>query len=85
MFIKENINSDLLKEFKQIPVDVDMLEVGQTYKIKYDSYGDIEEITEKFEKIILDKSRRSKYIYFKRSCSIYESLILEIYKVNKCK
>ena len=69
-------------DFNKIPVDIDMLEVGQTYKIKYDSYGDIKEITDKLEKIILDKSRRSKYLYFKRSCSIYESLILEIYKVK---
>ena len=80
--IKDNIGNALLMDFNKIPVDVDMLEVGQTYKIKYDSYGDIKEITDKLEKIILDKSRKSKYLYFKRSCSIYESLILEIYKVK---
>lgn len=40
LFIKENINSDLLKEFKQIPVDVDMLEVGQTYKVVLDDFYD---------------------------------------------
>ena len=79
--IKEKMTAIECLGIKNIPVDVDMLEVGQTYKIKYDSYGDIQEITDKLEKIILDKSRRSKYLYFKRSCSIYESLILEIYKV----
>ena len=78
--IKEHMDA-IMNYVDKIPVDVDMLEVGQTYKIKYDSYGDIQEITDKLEKIILDKSRRSKYLYFKRSCSIYESLILEIYKV----
>ena len=83
-FIKRFGNTALLEDLKcLIPVDADMLEVGQTYKIKYDSYGDIQEITDKLEKIILDESRGSKYLYFKRSCSIYESLILEIYKVNE--
>ena len=80
--IKEHMDA-IMNYVDKIPVDVDMLEVGQTYKIKYDSYGDIKEITDKLEEIILDKSRRSKYLYFKRSCSIYESLILEIYKENE--
>ena len=73
-FIKRFGNTALLEDLEcLIPVDIDMLEVGQTYKIKYDSYGDIKEITDKLEKIILDKSRRSKYLYFKRESEIYKA------------
>ena len=39
--IKDNLNSKLFKRLKfPIPVDVDMLEVGQTYKIELDDRYD---------------------------------------------
>ena len=39
--IKDNLNSKLFKRLKfPIPVDVDMLEVGQTYKVELDDFYD---------------------------------------------
>ena len=59
----------------------DILEIGKTYKIVYDDYGDIKEITEKLENVIIDDNRRQKYFHFEKSCPIYGSLIIEIHEV----
>lgn len=39
-FIKVNQGSNLFNNFDKIPVDVDMLEVGQTYKVELDDFYD---------------------------------------------
>ena len=84
LFIKENINTDLVKEFAKIPVDIDMLEVGQTYEIEYDNYGEIDKIVDKLTKITIDEYRNNcRTLHFDKHCSITEGLILEMYKVNE--
>lgn len=85
-FIKRFGNTALLEDLKcLIPVDVDMLEVGQTYEIEYDNYGEIDKIVDKLSKITIDGYRNNcRTLHFDRCCSIAEGLILEIYKVNEC-
>lgn len=85
-FIKRFGNTALLEDLKcLIPVDVDMLEVGQTYEIEYDNYGEIDKIVDKLTKITIDEYRNNcRTLHFDRYCSITEGLILEIYKVNEC-
>ena len=39
--IKDNIDSALLMDFDKIPVDIDMLEVGQTYKVELNDFYDV--------------------------------------------
>lgn len=39
-FIKVNQDSSLFNNFDKIPIDVDMLEVGQTYKVELDDFYD---------------------------------------------
>ena len=68
------------KASNKIPVDVDMLEVGQTYEIEYDNYGEIDKIIDKLTKITIDEYRNNcRTLHFDRYCSIQEGLILEIY------
>ena len=51
--IKDNLNSKLFKRLKfPIPVDIDMLEVGQTYKVNYlDCVGVEDSFTDKLVEI----------------------------------
>lgn len=48
LFIKENLNTDLLKRFDKIPVDIDMLEVGQAYKVHTQTDWEHNYFTSKF-------------------------------------
>lgn len=83
--IKEHMDA-IMNYVDKVPVDVDMLEVGQTYEIEYDNYGEIDKIVDKLTKITIDEYRNNcRTLHFDRYCSITEGLILEIYKVNKCK
>lgn len=75
LFIKENINTDLVKEFAKIPVDVDMLEVGQTYKVAFNEAQITDELTK------IDDNN----VYFRRNYPIKIQYIREIYKENKCR
>ena len=43
--IKEHMDA-IMNYVDKIPVGVDMLEVGQTYEIEYDNYGEIDEIVD---------------------------------------
>lgn len=82
--IKENLNPySILLEYVDfpIPVDVDMLEVGQTYKVEFlDFTGVPNSFTEKLLSITEDKT------VFNFSNGYYTKYIdiKEIYKVNAC-
>lgn len=81
--IKEHMDA-IMNYVDKIPVDVDMLEVGQIYEIEYDNYGEIDRIVDKLTKITIDEHRNNcRTLHFDRHCSITEGLILEIYKVNE--
>lgn len=83
--IKENLNPySILLEYVDfpIPVDVDMLEVGQTYKVKFlDFTGVPNSFTEK----LLSITEEDKPV-FNFSNGYYTKYIdiKEIYKVNEC-
>ena len=71
-FIKRFGNTTLLEDLKcLIPVDVDMLEVGQTYKVIFNEAQITDEITK------IDNN-----IYFRRHYPIKIQNIKGIYKVN---
>lgn len=81
LFIKENINTDLVKEFTKIPVDVDMLEIGQTYKVHLQEGWKHREFTAKF----LGFDEEDNYVVKfedNRPCNKFD--FREIYKVNEC-
>ena len=79
LFIKENINTDLIKEFTKIPVDVDMLEVGQTYKVHIQKDWDHRYFTAKF----LGFDEEDNYVIkFENNKPCTKFDIREIYKVN---
>ena len=79
--IKEHMDA-IMNYVDKIPVDVDMLEVGQTYEIEYDNYGEIDNIVDKLTKITIDEYRNNRRtLHFDRYLSIEEGLIIEIYKV----
>ena len=79
--MRKYINTNLFENIGIVPVDISMLEIGKTYKVVYDDYGEIKEITEKLENIRLDDRRGQNYFDFEKSCPIYESLIIEIHEV----
>ena len=80
LFIKENINTDLIKEFTKIPVDVDMLEVGQTYKVHIQEDWDHRYFTAKF----LGFDEEDDYIVkFENNKPCTKFDFREIYKVNE--
>ena len=78
LFIKENINTDLVKEFTKIPVDVDMLEAGQTYKVHIQEDWEHRFFTAKF--LGFDEDDVVKFEN-NRPCTIFD--FREIYKVNE--
>ena len=79
--IKEHMDA-IMNYVDKIPVDVDMLEVGQTYEIEYDNYGEIDKIVDKLTKITIDEYRNNRRtLHFDKYLSIEEGLIIEIYKV----
>lgn len=81
--IKEHMDA-IMNYVDKIPVDVDILEVGQTYEIEYDNYGEVDKIVDKLTKITIDEYRNNcRTLHFDRYCSITEGLIIEIYKVNE--
>ena len=79
--IKDNLNSKLFKRLKfPIPVDVDMLEVGQTYKVHIQFNWDHRYFTAKF----LGFDEEDTYVVKfenNRPCTIFD--FREIYKVNE--
>jgi len=80
LFIKENINTDLVKEFTKIPVDVDMLEVGQTYKVHIQENWDHRFFTAKF----LGFDEEDNYVVkFENNKPCTKFDFREIYKVNE--
>lgn len=83
--IKEHMDA-IMNYVDKVPVEVDMLEVGQTYEIEYDNYGEIDKIVDRLTKITIDEYRNNcRTLHFDRYCPITEGLILEICKVNECK
>lgn len=92
-FIIENDGTQILQELDEIPIDVDMLEVGQTYKVVYvdDSIDGTEyedTIVTKF--ISIEKGKVNDYLKFEGTAqcpmgfNITSDYIKEIYKVNEC-
>ena len=73
-FIKRFGNTALLEDLKcLIPVDINMLEVGQTYKVIFNEA----QITDELTKI------DGNNIYFRKNYPIKIQSIREIYKVNE--
>lgn len=73
-FIKRFGNTALLEDLKcLIPVDIDMLEVGQTYKVIFNEAQITDELTK------IDDNN----VYFRRNYPIKIQNIREIYKVNE--
>ena len=85
-FIKRFGNTALLKDLKcLIPVDIDMLEVGQTYRVIYSNYwGESEEFTSKLRDIAYDRHTNYKLFEFSNDSIVNQGHIEEIYKVNEC-
>ena len=77
-FIKENINTKLFKELNfPIPIDVDMLEVGQTYKVHVQTDWDHSYFTSKF----LGFDEEDNYVLkFENNKPITKYDIREMYK-----
>ena len=74
-FIKRFGNTALLEDLEcSIPVDVDMLKVGQTYKAIFNEA----QVTDELIKI------DDNNVYFRRNYPIKIQSIREIYKENKC-
>lgn len=84
-FIKRFSNSTLLNNLKcLIPVDVDMLEVGQTYRVIYSNYWDeLEEFTSKLINIDYDKHTNYKLFEFSNGSIVNFGHMEEVYKDNK--
>lgn len=81
-FIKEYSHSALLSKIP-IPVDIDMLEVGQTYRVVYSNYWDeLEEFTSKLIDIDYDTYTNYKLFGFSNDLIINQGHMEEIYKVN---
>lgn len=78
-FIKSYLDIELLKDIK-IPVDVDMLEVGQTYKVHIQENWDHRYFTAKF----LGFDEEDTYIVkFENNKPCTKFDFREIYKVNE--
>ena len=75
-FIKRFGSTALLEDLKcLIPVDTNMLEVGQTYKVVFNEAQVTDELTK------IDDNN----VYLRRHYPIKIRYIREIYKVNKCR
>ncbi len=77
-FIKVNQDSSLFNNFDKIPVDVDMLEVGQTYKVHIQEDWEHRFFTAKF--LGFDEDDVVKFEN-NRPCTKFD--FEEIYKVNE--
>lgn len=80
-FIKVNQDSSLFNNFDKIPVDVDMLEVGQTYKVHIQEDWDHRFFTAKFLGFDEEDNDVVKFENNK-PCTIFD--FREIYKENEC-
>ena len=79
-FIKVNQDSSLFNNFDKIPVDVDMLEAGQTYKVHIQEDWDPRFFTAKF----LGFDEEDNYVVKfedNKPCTKFD--FREIYKVNE--
>lgn len=72
--IKEHMDA-IMNYVDKIPVDIDMLEVGQTYKVVFNEAQITDELTK------IDDNN----VYFRRHYPIKIRYIREIYKENKCR
>ena len=80
-FIKVNQDSNLFNNFDKIPVDVNMLEVGQTYKVEFlDFTGVPNSFTEKL--LSITEEDKPVFNFSNGYCTKYID-IKEIYKVNE--
>lgn len=81
-FIKRFSNTALLNDLKcLIPVDIDMLKVGQTYRVVYSNYWDeLEEFTSKLIGIDYDRHTNYKLFEFSNSSVINQGHIEEAYR-----
>lgn len=78
--IKENMEAIECLGIERIPVDIDMLEVGQTYKVHIQKDWDHEFFTAKF----LGFDEEDDYVVkFENNRPYTKFDIIEIYKVNK--
>ena len=74
IFIQMNLQTNLFKQLDfPIPVDIDMLEVGQTYKVIFNEVQITDELTK------IDDNN----VYFRRNYPIKIQSMREIYKVNE--
>ena len=73
--IKENMEAIECLGIERIPVDIGMLEVGQTYKVVFNEAQITDELTK------IDDNN----VYFRRHYPIKIRYIREIYKENKCR
>ena len=76
--IKDNMGNALLMDFNKIPVDVDMLEVGQTYKVHIQEDWEHRYFTAKF--LGFDEDDVVKF-EDNKPCTKFD--FREIYKVNE--
>jgi len=79
--IKGNMGNALLMDFNKIPVDVDMLEVGQTYKVELDDfYNGCHSVH-----IVKYIGKKEEYYYFENQHTWrYEKKDLyQLWKMNK--
>lgn len=81
--IKENMEAIECLGIERIPVDISMLEVGQTYRVVYSNYWDeLEEFTSKLIDIDYDRHTNYKLFQFSNDSIVNQGHIEEIYKVN---
>ena len=82
--IKENMEVIESMGIEKIPVDIDMLEVGQTYRVIYSNYWDeLEEFTSKLIDIDYDRHTNYKLFEFSNDSIINQGHVEEVYKVNE--
>lgn len=83
-FIIENDSTQILQGLHEFPVDIDMLEVGQTYRVVYSNYFDeLEEFTSKLINIDYDRYTNYKLFEFSNDSIVNQGHVEEVYKVNK--
>ena len=74
IFIQMNLQTNLFKQLDfPIPVDIDMLEVGQTYKVIFNEAQITDELTK------IDDNN----VYFRKHYPVKIRYIRETYKVNE--
>ena len=80
-FITENDSTQILQELDEIPVDIDMLKVGQKYKVHVQEDGKPRRFTDIFTGFDEEDGYSLKFENVE-PCTKYD--IIEIYKVNEC-